>query len=244
MTFIYAGKFHRFIVYLIDFVLLSIASSYVYGAISKALQIDSSTGDAYYQLMLSELLGMLQGGINEENITYFAEQYLLRLLVDRILSLSILLVFIIGLLIVLPIFWKGQTIGRYFFHLTLYTKDGKPATAKNFILRELVGTMLFYALFGTLGIIITLICVAAKNRSIADIVSGTHLCYQPEYLEKHGINPNANNDNLNNNYNENYSENYNDYNDTNIDADWHDVDSTNENSESDDADSEDDYKIF
>ena len=97
---------------------------------------------------------------------------------------------------------------------------------------------------------ISLICLASKNRSIADIVSGTHLCYQEEYLEKRGINPNTNND-LNNNYNDSFNDNYNDlnndynenkdYKDTNIDADWHEVDSSEESNE---ADSDDKYKIF
>ena len=245
MTFIYASKTHRFIAYLIDFVLVSIVASYAYTGISKALNIDSSTGDAYYQLMVQELLNIIQGGGSEEDISYFLEQYTLHLLVDRIFGLGILVIFIIGLLIILPIFWKGQTLGRALCHLTLYTQDGKPATAKNFILREILGTLLFYSLFGFIGIIISLICLASKNRSIADIVSKTHLCYQEEYLEKRGINPNTNNDDLNNNYNDSFIDNYNDlnkdYNDTNIDADWHEVDSSEESNE---ADSDDKYKIF
>lgn len=254
MTFFYAGKFHRFLVYLIDFVLLSIVASFVFSGIFAALSIDTSTADSYYQLFVNELFNMAQGGGSEANLAYYLEQYAIHSLVDRLFSLLVLAIFIVAFLVVLPIFWKGQTLGRFLFHLVLLDKNGEKAKAKNFILREIVGTLIFYALFGGIGVIISLICVAVKNRSIVDIISGTHLCYKPEYISRFGVNPNANNTNtenvnedLNNDFNSNLNndsnDDYNNYNDNNIDADWHEVDDNQEDANSSNDD-EDKYKII
>ncbi len=241
MTFIYAGKFQRFIVFLIDFVLLSIIASFIYRVISNAAGIGSAATDSYYQLMLMELLNSVQGGGNQANISYYMEQYMSHVMMDRLLNLIIFGVLVAGLLVILPTFWKGQTLGRFLCHLTLFNKEGKPATAKNFILRELVGTVIFYSLFGFIGIVITLIMLLVKNRSLVDVISGTHLCFQPEYLERRGINPN--NINPHNAYNQ--SNNYN--NDNNIEADWHEVNnqaSEPKEEEKNDSDNGDKYTII
>lgn len=184
MTFLYATKGRRFLTYLIDFVLLSIISSYLGRYIERLAGFDPDSSNAYYQLAMTELNNFISGGnASQENIMHYLQQYYIHSLIDRVFNLGVLFVLIVGLLVVLPIFWHGKTLGRKLTHLTLVDQKGKPATTKNFILREIVGTFLFYGLFGSVAIIVTLILLLVKNRSLVDYISATHLVFDTEYIE-------------------------------------------------------------
>ena len=166
MTFLYATKGRRFLVLLVDFVLLSVVANYFGTFVERLFGYDPESTSTYYQLALSELNNLVVGGTGtEENLMLYLQQYYLHLLIDRAFSLGILLILIVGLLVVLPIFWNGKTLGRKFTHLTLVDQKGNPATAKNFILREIVGTFIFYGVFGGFAFFVSLILVIVKNRS-------------------------------------------------------------------------------
>lgn len=53
--------------------------------------------------------------------------------------------------VVLPLFWKNQTIGRAASKIKVVKEDNTPATAINLIIREGVGQTLFVYVFGILA---------------------------------------------------------------------------------------------
>ncbi len=235
MTFLYATKGRRFLALLVDFVLLSVVANYFGTFVERLFGYDPESTSTYYQLALSELSNLVDGGTGtEENLMLYLQQYYLHLLIDRAFSLGILLILIVGLLVVLPIFWNGNTLGRKLTHLTLVDQKGNPATAKNFILREIVGTFIFYGVFGGFAIFVSLILVIVKNRSLVDYISSTHLVFDKDFVESiRG-------------YSEAVQNQTRFEDDNNIEADYTEVKEEKEQDYTDNTedDDEDDYKII
>ena len=201
---------------------------------ARIFSYDTSATQSYYQLAIQEASNIINGTGSEESLMFYVRQYLAHNLIDRCVDLVGFLLLVLGLLIILPRFWKGFTLGRKATHLVLVNNKGEKATLKNFILRELLGTFLLYAAFGGILIFISLIIILVKNRSLVDLVSGTHLVQDPEYFV-------AKDDDY---YRptEEEKDNYNEQNDNLIKPDYHDVEEDKQ--EQEDSNSEDDYKIF
>ena len=231
MTYLYATKGKRFLTYIIDFWILGIVASFIGQWIEFLAGYDSSIKDTYYQLILEEYNNALMGNGSTQNIYYYFEQWFYHYLVDQLFSSGAFLVLNIIFLVIVPIFWNGETIGRRATHLYLVNKLGKKATAKNYILREIVGTFIFYAIFGVIGFIISFFMILASNRSLVDKISGTYLVINPNYVIGIERGTTVNNFNQENDYNS-------------VEPDWNEVKDENNNINDNNDDSEDDYKII
>ncbi len=239
MVFKYATKLQRFLTYLIDFTLISIIAGRVGTLIEKACGFDSAATSSYYELIVMEVYNMAGGTGTSENLSYYLQQYFSHNLLDLCFTGGVTLIFIILALVVVPIFWKGQTLGRALTHLTLVDQYGKPATVKRFILREVLGTFLMYSVLGGIMTIISLIILLVKNRSLVDMISGTHLVLNKEYAERLGFGENPANQNMN--YDNSYAK---EEHPNNIDVDWKEVEPENNNNQEEENNSDDRYKII
>ena len=181
MKFVLARKSSRFLIFLIDYVLIAVLAGYIASPIEKSFGFDPEMMNTYAQSIYTELMSYLSGKSTDLTVfnTYLSK-YAQYFMVDLGFKLILDFVFILGLLVILPKYWGGKTLGRRATNCKLIDKTGHDATLKHFILRELVGTFVFYcflgSFFGLVGIV-TLIMLIATSRSIPDLVSGTYVVY-------------------------------------------------------------------
>lgn len=81
------------------------------------------------------------------------------------------LVFTIGYFIVLPHFWKDQTLGRKITKIKVVQENSEPAKLKHFIVREGFGQALFSSVLTFLGTV-TGVTLIVSLSSVVDIVIG------------------------------------------------------------------------
>ncbi len=230
MTFRYATKGRRFITYLIDFVLLSIIAGHLGGFFENLFGLDSSIENSYLELALMEYVNYMGGSGSMENVFYYSQQYVLHYLINTCFNSITILFLIIIFLIIIPKFWGGKTIGRWLTRLILVDNKGHYVNTNKLILREIVGTFIFYSILGGLGIIISAFIVLAKKRSIPDLVSKTYLVFEPDM----NVNSNDNNTFKSNDITDKFDDSL------SVESNYKEVSNEDINNE----DSEDDYKIF
>lgn len=188
MKFLLTTKLHRFLIYVIDFVLISIIADYIALGVETLFGFDRSLMNTYGQSMVTEFYAVMQGKSNSLDVLYtYMSKYIQCFFIDFGFKIIFDLVLVIIFLVIIPHYWGGKTLGRRAANSKLVDKDGNDATLKHFILREIVGTYLFYcvlgAFFGLVGII-TFILVIATSRSIPDRVSGTYMVYDTPMKEQ------------------------------------------------------------
>lgn len=176
-----ATKSQRFFIYLIDIILVSLVINFCVRIFCELVHFDTSNMNALLEAIVNEyqkyLQEILNGGTGDTTmmVSYFGE-YLKYYFVN--LGFRALFAVIVSFLyfVVLPLFWKKQTLGRLIFKARVVKKDGTEAGIGNLLLREIVGTALLYLLLGGVSIVIsTLILVVGSSRSLADYIGKTRL---------------------------------------------------------------------
>lgn len=179
MKYLYATKAQRFLIYVIDFLLISFVGQYIAAGIETWFDFDKSAMDNYLLSAYSEYLAVMSGKSNSyEMFELYASKYAQYFFVDFAFKLVVDLILVILLLVVLPKFMGGKTLGRKAVNCKLVDKNGHDVSIKRFAIREICGTFICYCFLGQfLGItgIISLILVLAKSRSLPDIISGTYM---------------------------------------------------------------------
>lgn len=92
-------------------------------------------------------------------------------------KLSDFLAFLYALLV--PVVWNGFTVGKRICNIRIRKEhDHLPPHIGTMLLREVVGTLV-YALTLGIGIIVSIIMVAAREdkRSLHDLIAGTEVVY-------------------------------------------------------------------
>lgn len=90
---------------------------------------------------------------------------------------SIVIIFIIIYFIVLPVYWKGQTVGKRFFKIRIVKSDGRPADFQTMFIREVFGIILVGLL--SLGTSVIAECftmgLSDSHQSFHDILAATQV---------------------------------------------------------------------
>ena len=228
-----ATKTQRFFAYLIDFILLSLVTSAITSIIYMACKYDVDTKNSVLQDIEKEVINYINYVSVDESydFTYLKSligEYFRYYSFEFGIEASIALVYCALYFVVLPKYWKNQTIGRLAMKVKVVDKDGNDPSWKNLILREIVGTFLLYIILNTFSLytimLASLLLTIYGGRSLVDYVGGTMLVSSIYFKEE---TPFENNNNSS---------------DTIIDAEFKDVDSTN--SSSNQYDDSDDYKTF
>jgi uncharacterized RDD family membrane protein YckC len=136
-------------------------------------------------LMLEKIMGELTIALETGYYTDFYNYYMDFMkysMVELGIQTVIALVVFIGYLVVLPHFWKNQTVGRMISKTKVIMLDGTKTTTKAFIIREIVGSFLLYYCIGFIPFVITWVFLNKYQRSLVDRISGTVLIYDGEVL--------------------------------------------------------------
>ncbi len=179
MKYVYARMGQRFLIFLIDFVLLMVIAGFIATSLERVFGFEPDMMSSYAQSLLVEASAYMTGKSSDLTVFYeYLSKYINYFFVDLGFKLVIELVLVVGLLVVLPKYWGGKTLGRRAANCKLVDKNGNDATIKHFLLRELLGTYLFYcflgAFFGVIGIVALIVILVAK-RSIPDLCSQTYM---------------------------------------------------------------------
>lgn len=231
-----ASKFQRAITYIIDFFIMSTVVTLLSQLIFLILPIDMSMMDFHYEMILKEFDNITNAILDESTYDYGAMlnhfgEYLKYAGISVLVNGLLYLIMVVGYLIILPIFWDKQTIGRLVTKVKVVSVDGNNPSTKQIILRELVGSWLLYLVIGGPLIFISAVIALAKGRSIIDYIAKTNLV---SLLEE--VKPVESNDNNNDDYVE---ASFKDVNDNSNDDDYVEAKFVDE-----DNNDSDDYRII
>lgn len=116
--------------------------------------------------------------LSSDSITSYTRELnsaMLKIVWTEIISVIVIYILYFALL---PYLWDKQTVGRLILKVKVVTdvNDEKP-TFINFIVRDLIGTCLLSVLNVCCGLhlILNIIFVLTRNKTIGDMISGTHL---------------------------------------------------------------------
>ena len=171
----------RLLVYLIDIVVMGWILSFFTNLIFKGINYDSD----YLSLVVEQITGYLEEYLNsivnntsfDMNKLYIAlGSYFEIVAIRTLITIAFDLVFVILYLVILPKFWKNQTLGRFFVKVKVVNKNGEDLTTKNIIFRELIGTFLLYMVLVSFGVLLaSVILIINSKRSLVDYVGKTKL---------------------------------------------------------------------
>ncbi len=249
-AYIKASNGQRFLAFIIDAILIAGAAFGLMYAILAMMQFDFARYNELIDKISEVYYNYMRTGNNDLLIEFenMAREFL-GLYMTRIgIYYAMVALMILLYLVVLPYFWQYQTLGRLFAKVKIIARDNNltPSFGK-LILRELVGTFIFYYLINSVLVLISGILCLSSNKSLVDMLSRTELVYyKPVEVNQHtlfgdqdedyynfkygkpSINAevkevkeenNNNNDNLNQNQNDNVDNNLNNNNDNNQDND-------------------------
>lgn len=209
-----ASGIQRFLAYIIDIGLIFIISYYLTKLTLYLTSYNTERFNELYELITESYTNYAKGNIKnlideigKSNLIEFLKLYL----IQQLVSLGFELLLVVAYLIILPRYWKYQTVGRYVSKCKVIRHEGEiDVTLKNILLRELVGTFLFYLILGPMSIVawISALLASFTGRSLADRVSGCDFVMnEPVYIDPNNplfkMNENKFNiygeDNINNN---------------------------------------------
>lgn len=171
--------FRRFAIYLIDIGLISVVASLILLGVlylsgynfERYNQLSNNISTYYLDLLLGKSNYLVsQEGLNE--VYEFIGLYFIR----EGIRLLIMLVLTVVYLVILPYFFNYQTLGRLATNSKVIDNkniDGKLSIGK-LVLREIVGTFLFYSVLPFVGFI-SMILAIATGKSLVDRVSNTSM---------------------------------------------------------------------
>ena len=180
-----ANNSQRFFAYFVDFTVISLIVSFISSMVFTLMNFDTEIKNVIYEKMLEEAMNAVETGYINDYINYCIE-FIKYSSVELGVQCACALVAIILYLVVLPHFWKKQTVGRMLSKTKVLMNDGSNPTTKAIIIREVVGSFLLYYCLGTIPLIISWVFCNKYQRSLADRISGTKLIYDVEVVE---INP-------------------------------------------------------
>lgn len=96
---------------------------------------------------------------------------------DALITGSILIIFIIIYFLILPIYWKGQTVGKRFFRIRIVKTNGQPLDFQTMFIREVFGIILVG--LASLGASVVAewftIALSDHHQSFHDILASTQV---------------------------------------------------------------------
>ena len=171
----------KFLAFLVDGLILSAFAIGLSALIFFLMGFNySAYTAARSEMMTNYVLYISYGGNYEQSFNLAASEYNKYSLVFYPILDSMYLVGIIIYFVVIPHFWEKQTVGRMLLKIKVIGRTGDVnAGLKRTIIREVVGTWLFYvvsySLLSGIVIIISGIMILMSGRGIPDRISGTDM---------------------------------------------------------------------
>lgn len=122
-------------------------------------------------MMFESIVALIDAIIKNDTASIFA------LFGSSLLGGGITIIFLILYFLILPLKWKGQTIGKKFFKIKIVKLDGSPVDFMTLFFREVVGRILVAAMsVGFSGVVNGVTLVLNENRLVFhDILASTQV---------------------------------------------------------------------
>lgn len=162
-----ATLFQRFFAYFIDFLLIQVIASMIISFIPAY--------DVNYKIVLEFLRDFASNTAYDLDGLF---QVMKSCLILFAINYGILSIFILLYMVILPMFWTKQTIGRAAMGIKVVRKNPEDKMHFGyFCLREFVGGLLLTNILGSsmILLIINVVFCSSYGRSIGDYASGTRL---------------------------------------------------------------------
>lgn len=88
---------------------------------------------------------------------------IISLFVSALLSGGVVMIFMFIYFLVLPVHWKGQTIGKRFFRVRVIKTDGTDVTFQTLFLREVIGRLLIVFMSFGFSILADIVMILASE---------------------------------------------------------------------------------
>lgn len=228
----------RFAIYLIDIGLISIVSSLLMLLVLKISNYDTDRYNNLYDIIIKAYTDYYTGKNNDLMSTEMANnlyEFLGLYAIREGIRYAFAFVLIIVYLVIFPHIFKWQTLGRLITRSMIISEKGDiQVSTKQLIIRECVGTFLFYIFFGGIIGIISAILAIVTEKSLVDRISKTVMVLDTKVIiEENPYNYNGNN------FRDNYDDNQNEYNN-----DFVEEVKEEDTDQNIDTDDEDEYKVI
>lgn len=171
-----ATNSQRFIAYFIDMMIISLLTSLFAGLISTALKFDSSVADKLYSDLINEIVLYISDyTTTSASIGSIFTEYIKYAGVSMLISACVSLFLVIIYLVIIPMFWEKQTLGRLIMKIKVVDRDLDFVSKKRIILREILGTWLMYLVLPSSTILASVILASSTGRSLVDYIAKTDL---------------------------------------------------------------------
>lgn len=171
-----ATNSQRFIAYFIDMMIISLLTSLFAGLISTALKFDSSVADKLYSDLINEIVLYISDyTATSASIGSIFTEYIKYAGVSMLISACVSLFLVIIYLVIIPMFWEKQTLGRLIMKIKVVDRDLDFVSKKRIILREILGTWLMYLVLPSSTILASVILASSTGRSLVDYIAKTDL---------------------------------------------------------------------
>jgi hypothetical protein len=195
-----ASTSQRLVAYLIDIFVIGVVVSLITDLVYYIARLDFSTIDVLTEQMLlqaQKIMEILESNGNATDQIVILQQYSIEIMKLYAIQLActgaVSLVVFILYMVVLPLKWSKQTIGRavmkckvIYPNVNDLNEDAlKKKTVKAFFIRELVAGWLLYYMIGSLiVIIIALVYYKTRKRTLADAIYKTETvsCIEVTYV--------------------------------------------------------------
>lgn len=173
------SSLRRFAIYFIDIGLISLVSSLILVAVLKMVNFDTARYNTLYDTIYKAYVDYVYGKNSDltskeigDAIYEFFKLYMAREGIRYIIAFVLAVLY----LVVLPYFVKWQTLGRLITRsIVINSKGDIKMSLGQIIVRECVGTFLFYILFGGIIGLISAIIAIVTEKSLVDRISRTVL---------------------------------------------------------------------
>lgn len=182
--YIKASKLQRFLSFLVDYLIIRFLVTFTLNPFLKLCKFDLTSYTNAYNNFLDTVKNYYSGNSTTAELMKTLSTYMDYYYIVALVTLGLTFIYVLLFLVIVPIIFKGKSFGRMAVGLEIVDKNNEPAKISKIILRELLGSFVFYYFLGWIGGLISLILLLTQKRSIADVISKTETVVKSKYQVK------------------------------------------------------------
>lgn len=122
-------------------------------------------------LMVRTIIAVIEIDFSQENINVWP------LFISSLLTGGIVLIFFCVYYLVIPVFFKGQTLGKRFFKIKIVKANGDNIDLQTLFIREVIGTALLFIMSLGVSILVEFIVLLTnkQKQTFHDVLASTQV---------------------------------------------------------------------